>query len=137
MVTTIGEMDTQELLNKLSKAIEAWETSPYYMPEEEMFDLERFLLEHRALELKKELEEIYGIPLNHKFWSSFLAYHRLKRAREEIKTQDDLQEDKRRHFLRVIEEEKKSWQKWLKEWFPQHQRHKIKVLPGGKKDTHS
>ena len=128
-----NETRDQQLLHQLSQAIGEWENSPYYIVDEEMFDLERFLLDHDARELKLELESIYGTPLNQKFWSSFLAYHRLKRARQEIKEQDEHQEEKRQRYLQAVEEEKKAWQRWLKEWFHQHRRQQIRVLPGGKK----
>jgi len=127
-------MDDRQLIQHLSQAIEEWENSPYYLREEELFDLERFLTDHKAFELKKELEGSYGTPLNQKFWSSFLVYHRLKRAREQIKAQDTDQEEKRRRYLQAIEEEKRTWQELLKEWFHHHQRQKIKVLPGKKKE---
>lgn len=126
-------MDDQELMQRLSRAIEEWEGSTYYLPEEELFDLERFLEDHQALELKSELERIYGIPLNQKFWSSFLVYHRLKRSRNQIEAQETDQEEKRRRYLQAIEEEKRTWQELLKKWFHHHQRQRIKVLPGGKK----
>jgi len=132
-VAPTNETRDQQLLLELSHAIGEWENSPYYLAEEEIFDLESFLLDHNARELKLELESIYGTPLNHKFWSSFLAYHRLKRARQEIRDQDDQQEEKRQRYLQAVEEEKKAWQKWLKEWFHQHRRQQIRVLPGGKK----
>jgi hypothetical protein len=132
-VASTGGMDDHDLLQELFHAIEEWETSPYYLPEEELFDLERFLTDQRAHKLKLELENIYGTPLNQKFWSSFLAYHRLKRAREEIKAQESLQDEKRRQYLEAMEEERKTWHKWVKEWFHHHRRQQIKVLPGGKK----
>jgi len=126
-----GRTTDEELLHELSRSIEQWEASPYYLPEEDLIDLERFLTDYDAGSLKAELEDVYGIPLNHKFWSSFLAYHRLKRAREEMKLQDALQEEKRRHYLAVVDEEKKAGQRWLKEWLHQLRRQQIKVLPGG------
>ncbi|RPJ09471.1 MAG: hypothetical protein EHM36_04305 [Deltaproteobacteria bacterium] len=132
MTKTKG-IDNQDLMDKLSQAIEDWETSPYYLSQEELFDLEGFLVDNKAIELKAELETIYGTPLNQKFWSSFLAFHRLKKAREEFKAQEAVQEEKRRKYLQAVEEEKKEWQRWLKEWFHQHRRQQIRVLPGGKK----
>ena len=133
MVRT-GGMDDHEVLRKLFHAIEEWEDSTYYLPEEELFDLERFLTDHHAQKLKIDLEAMYGSPLNQKFWSSFLGYHRLKRARDEIKAQEALQDEKRRAYLLAVEEERKAWHKWVKEWFHHHQRQQIKVLPGGKRD---
>ena len=127
-------MDDRELLEELSNAIELWEDSPYYLPSEELFDIERFLTDHQAHRLKTDLEHIYGTPLNQKFWSSFLAYHRLKKVRDEIKTQEMLQEERRRRYLEAVEEEKKTWQKWLKDWFHYQQRQKLRILPGGKKN---
>ncbi len=134
-MSTTGKLGDREFLEKLSKAIEEWENSSYYLPDEELFDLEAFLVEHHAQHLKTELETIYGTPLNHNFWSSFLAYHRLVRAKEEIKAQDALKEEKRRQYMQVVEEEKRAGQKWLKEWFHNQRRQKIKLLPGGRKDV--
>ena len=56
--------DFVEFFEKLSQAIAEWEHSPYYLMDEEFFDLERFLLDHKAEELREELERIYGKPLN-------------------------------------------------------------------------
>ena len=36
------EIDYQELFGKLAEAIGDWEVSPYYLPDDELFDLERF-----------------------------------------------------------------------------------------------
>ncbi|NLJ27435.1 MAG: hypothetical protein GX433_05415 [Deltaproteobacteria bacterium] len=127
----------QQLFTKLSRAIEEWENSPYYLQDDELFDLEGFLVDENAEDVKVELEEIYGTPLNRKFWSSFLAYQRLKRAREEIKAQDALQEEKRKRYLEALEEEKKADQNRLKEWFHQQRRHRIRVIKGGRKDDPS
>jgi hypothetical protein len=136
-VPSTKETRDRELLLKLSDAIGEWEDSSYYLPEDELFDLERFLEDHEALGLKSELEAIYGTPLNYKFWSSFLAYHRLKRARQEIKAQDEHQEEKRQKYVEAVEEEKRASQKWLKEWFHHHKRQQIRVLPGGKSERES
>ena len=128
------EMDDQELLQVLFMAVGEWEDSPYYLPRDELFDLERFLTDHHALKLKAELESLYGTPLNQRFWSSFLGYHRLKRARDEIKEQEDQQGEKRQEYLQAAEEVRRSRQKWVKEWFHHHRRQQIKIIPGGKKD---
>ncbi|MGD8995909.1 MAG: hypothetical protein PVH34_11890, partial [Syntrophobacterales bacterium] len=69
-------IDIEELLEKLTEAVADWEDSPYYLKDEELFDLERFLLDQDASEFKTKLEKIYGQPLNEKFWSSSLAYQR-------------------------------------------------------------
>jgi hypothetical protein len=133
-VSTSTPIDTEELLEKLAQAVADWEDSPYYLKDEELFDLERFLLDHGAKAFKAELEKIYGQPLNEKFWSSSLAYQRLKRARGVVKDQDDLQEKKRRVYARALEEGQKEWQQWLKEIRSSQLRALFKVIPGGKKD---
>jgi hypothetical protein len=133
-VSTSTPIDTEELLEKLAQAVADWEDSPYYLKDEELFDLERFLLDHGAKAFKAELEKIYGQPLNEKFWSSSLAYQRLKRARGVVKDQDDLQEKKRRVYARALEEGQKEWQQWLKEIRSSQLRAHFKVIPGGKKD---
>jgi hypothetical protein len=129
-----GPIDYEELMDQLAQAIGDWEVSPYYLPEKELFDLERFLVDHQAFDLKKELERIHGTPLNEKFWSSSLAYQRLKRAREEVKAQEVVQDEKRRRYLQAVEEGKKEWGEWIKEWTHNQRRQQMKVLPGGKKD---
>jgi hypothetical protein len=127
-------IDSEELLEKLTQAVADWEDSPYYLKDEELFDLERFLLDHDANTFKAELEKTYGQPLNEKFWSSSLAYQRLKRAREVVKDQDDLQEKKRQDYARAIAEGQKEWRQWLKEIRSNQLRSQLKVIPGGKKD---
>lgn len=131
------QIDYQELMSRLNQAISDWENSPYYLSDEELFDLERFLTDHGAEELKAELKKIYGTPLNEKFWSSSIAYQRLRRVREELKAQEAQQEEKRKQYLEAVEEGKKAWKAWLKEWFHNQRRQQIKVISGGKKDDPS
>ena len=133
-MSTSTPIDTEELFEKLTQAVADWEDSPYYRKDQELFDLERFLLDHDANAFKKELEKIYGQPLNEKFWSSSLAYQRLKRAREVVKDLDDNQERKRRDYARAVEEGQKEWQQWLKEIRSSQLRSQFKVIPGGKKN---
>jgi hypothetical protein len=128
------ESDYQEVFRKLAAAVADWEASPYYLAEEEVFDLERFLVEHEVPELIGELEKTYGKPLNKSFWSSSLAYQRLKRARQEVKAQEAVQEEKRQAFMQAVEEGQKAWQKWLNEWLQLQRKRQFKVLDGGKKD---
>ena len=127
-------IDTEDLLEKLTQAVAEWEDSPYYLKEEELFDLERFLVDHHAHEFKQELERTYGKPLNLKFWTSSLAYQRLKRARDEVKALDADQERKRQEYAKSVEEGKKAWQQWLKEIGSSQRRAQFKVIPGGKED---
>ena len=122
----------RQLLEKLGQAIEEWESSPYYLQEDELFDLERFLQDNQALDVKRELESLYGTPLNQKFWTSFLAYHRLRKAREEVKAQDAMQEEKRRQYVEAAEAEKRAWQEVMREWLHQQRREQFRVIPGGK-----
>jgi hypothetical protein len=127
--------DFEEFFEKLSQAIAEWEHSPYYLMDEEFFDLERFLLDHKAEELREELERIYGKPLNQKFWTSFLSYQRLRRAREEVKAQEADQDKKRQEYTQAVERGKRQWQEWLKEFSSSQRRSRFKVIRGGKKDT--
>jgi hypothetical protein len=127
-------IDIEELLEKLTQAVADWEDSPYYLKENELFDLERFLLDHHAETFKAELEKTYGQPLNEKFWSSSLAYQRLRRARAVVRDQDDLQEKKRQDYARAVEEGQKEWQQWLQEIRSSQLRAHFKVVPGGKKE---
>ena len=133
-MSTSTPIDTEELLEKLSQAVADWEDSPYYLKDQELFDLERFLLDHDASAFKAKLEKIYGQPLNEKFWSSSLAYQRLKRARDVVKDLDDNQERKRQDYARAVEQGQKEWQQWLKEIRSSQLRAQLKVIPGGKKD---
>jgi hypothetical protein len=134
-MSTPTPINTEALLEKLSQAVADWEDSPYYLQDEELFDLERFLLDHDANAFKAELEKTYGQPLNEKFWSSSLAYQRLKRAREVVKNQDDDQEKKRQDYARAVAEGQKEWQQWLKEIRSNQLRSQLKVIPGGKKNS--
>ena len=133
-MSTSTPIDTEDLLEKLSQEVADWEDSPYYLKDEELFDLERFLLDHDAKAFKAELEKTYGQPLNVKFWSSSLAYQRLKRARAVVKDQDDVQEKKRQDYARALKEGQKEWQQWLKEIRRSQLRSQLKVIPGGKKE---
>ena len=126
-------IDNDELLEKLSQAVADWEYSPYYLQDKELFDLERFLLDHNASELKNELEETYGSPLNEKFWSASLAYQRLKQAREVVKGQDVEHERKRLEYAQSMEENKKARERFLKDIQANQRRAQLKVIPGGKK----
>jgi len=128
-------IDTEALLEKLSQAVADWEDSRYYLKDKELFDLERFLLDHDANAFKAELEKTYGQPLNEKFWSASLAYQRLKRARAVVKNQDDVQEKKRQDYARAVEEGQKEWRQWLKEIRSNQLRAQLKVIPGGKKES--
>ena len=134
-MSTSTPIDTEELLEKLTQAVADWEDSPYYLRDEELFDLERFLLDHNAEAFKAELEKTYGQPLNEKFWSTSLAYQRLKRAREVVKDQDELQEKKQQDYAQALEKGKKEWREWLKEIQSSQRRAQLKVIPGGKKDS--
>jgi hypothetical protein len=129
------ESDYQEVFRKLAAAVADWEASPYYLADEELFDLERFMVDHEAPELIGELEKTYGKPLNKSFWASSLAYQRLKRARQEVKVQEAVQEEKRQAFLQAVEEGQKAWQKWLNDWLQAQRKRQFKVLDGGKKDS--
>jgi hypothetical protein len=128
------EPDYQEVFHKLGEAIADWEASPYYLADDELFDLERFLMDHDAEELIEELEKTYGKPLNKNFLSSSINYQKLKRARQEVKAQEALQEEKRQAFMQAVEEGKKAWQKWLDDWTLSQRKRQFKVLSGGKKD---
>ena len=128
-------MDNEELFEKLAFEVAEWEHSPYYLQEEELFDLERFLLDHHAHAFKKELEETYGKPLNEKFWSGSLAYQRLKRTREVVKEMDAEQERKRVEFAQSLEENRKTREQLLKELRASQRRSRLKVIPGGRNNS--
>ena len=128
-------MYNEELFEKLAFEVAEWEHSPYYLPEEELFDLERFLLDHHAHAFKKELEETYGRPLNEKFWSGSLTYQRLKRTREVVKEMDAEQERKRVEFAQSLEENRKTREQLLKELRASQRRSRLKVIPGGRNNS--
>jgi hypothetical protein len=128
-------MDNEELIEKLAFEVAEWEYSPYYLADEELFDLERFLLDHHAHALKEELEETYGRPLNEKFWSGSLAYQRLKRTREVVKEMDAEQEKKRVEFAHSLEENQKSRQQLLRELRASQRRSQLRVIPGGQSNS--
>ena len=123
-------MDKEELFEKLAREVAEWEHSPYYLEEEELFDLEGFLLDHHAHALKEELEETYGRPLNEKFWSGSLAYQRLKRTREVVKEMDAEQERKRVEFAESLVENKKAREQLLRDLRASQRRGQLRVIPG-------
>jgi len=124
-------MDNEELFEKLAFEVAEWEYSPYYLADEELFDLERFLLDHHAHAFKEELEETYGRPLNEKFWSRSLAYQRLRRTRVVVKEMDAEQERKRVEYAQSLEENKKTRQQLLRELRASQRRSQLRVIPGG------
>jgi hypothetical protein len=124
-------MDNEELFEKLAFEVAEWEYSPYYLADEELFDLERFLLDNHAHAFKEELEETYGRPLNEKFWSRSLAYQRLKRTRVVVKEMDAEQERKRVDYAQSVVENKKTRQQLLRELRASQRRSQLRVIPGG------
>ncbi len=124
-------MDNEELFEKLAFEVAEWEYSTYYLADEELFDLERFLLDHHAHAFKEELEETYGKPLNEKFWSRSLAYQRLRRTRVVVKEMDAEQERKRVDYAQSLEENKKTRQQLLRELRASQRRSQLRVIPGG------
>jgi len=128
-------MENEELFEKLADEVAEWEHSPYYLEEVELFDLERFLLDHHAHALKEDLEETYGKPLNQKFWSSSLAYQRLKRTREVVKEMDAEQERKREEFAESLVENKKAREQLLRDMRASQRRSKLRVIPGGQNNS--
>jgi hypothetical protein len=136
-MSPFSDFDNDELFAKLAHEIAEWEHSSYYLKDEELFDLERFLLDHHAQELKQTLEKAYGEPLNRKFWSSSLAYQRLKRAREGVRAMDADQEKRRKEYARALEEGKKDWQQWLKELNVSQRRAQMRVVPDKPEDPNS
>lgn len=124
----------QDLFQKLRDEVALWEGSQYYIADKELFDIERFLDDHGASDIREELERIYGSPLNEKFWGSFLAYHRLKKAREEIKTEEKQQEEKRRRYLEAVKAYQEAWNEWIEAWAREERKKGWKVIPGKKKD---
>ena len=128
-------MDNEELFEKLAFEVAEWEYSPYYLADEELFDLERFLLDHHAHAFKEELEETYGRPLNEKFWSGSLAYQRLKRTREAVKEMDVEQEKKRVEFAESLAENKKAREQLLRDLRASQRRGQLRVIPGGQSNS--
>ena len=128
-------MDNEEIIEKLAFEVAEWESSPYYLQEEELFDLERFLLDHHAHALKQELEETYGRPLNAKFWSGSLAYQRLKRTREVVKEMDAEQERKREEYAESLVENKKAREQLLRDLRASQRRSQLRVIPGGQRKS--
>ena len=128
-------MENEELFEKLALEVAEWEHSPYYLKEEELFDLERFLLDHQAHTLKEKLEETYGKPLNQKFWSGSLAYQRLRRTRKVVKEMDAEQERKREEFAESLVENKKAREQLLRDMRANQRRSKLRVVPGGQNNS--
>lgn len=125
----------QELFQKLRDEVALWENSEYYIRDKELFDIERFLDDYMATEIKDELKRLYGTPLNERFWNSFLAYHRLKKVREEIKEEERQQEEKRRRYLEAVKAYQEAWNEWIEAWVREERKREWKIIPGKKKDT--
>lgn len=125
----------QELFQKLRDEVALWENSEYYIRDKELFDIERFLDDYMATEIKEELKRLYGTPLNERFWNSFLAYHRLKKVREEIKEEERQQEEKRRRYLEAVKAYQEAWNEWIEAWVREERKREWKIIPGKKKDT--
>ncbi len=127
-MNTPRDHNHSDLFAILSREVAHWEDSPYYLADEELFDLERFLKDHRALDVLEQLQRAYGTPLNRKFWSSSLAYHKLRRAREAIKSQEAHQDAKRREYLQSLEASRRDWQNWVKEWTHDLRRRQMRLV---------
>ncbi|MGC8719714.1 MAG: hypothetical protein ACP5TY_06870, partial [Thermodesulforhabdaceae bacterium] len=91
--------------------------------------------DYMATEIKDELKRLYGTPLNERFWNSFLAYHRLKKVREEIKEEERQQEEKRRRYLEAVKAYQEAWNEWIEAWVREERKREWKIIPGKKKDT--
>lgn len=102
------------LFKALQEEVAAWEASPYFLPEDELFDLERFLKDRGAEDLCLQLEEVYGRPLNVSFWKTLLPYHKLRRLRLEIR-QDEAEHDRKRAlYLESVHEARRTLRELLK-----------------------
>jgi hypothetical protein len=128
-------MEYDELFYKLALEVAEWEYSPYYLEKGELFDLEKFLLDNHAQKLKEELENTYGKPLNEKFWTGSLAYQRLKKTRETVKEMDAEQERKREEFAQSLVENKNAREQLLRELRASERRSRLRVIPGGQKNS--
>lgn len=125
----------EELFKRLRDEVALWEGSQYYIADKELFDIERFLDDHGAGDVKEELRRLYGTPLNEKFWRSFLAYHRLRKAREEIKEDEKQQEERRRRYLEAVRAYQEAWNEWIEAWVREERKKEWKIIPGKKKDS--
>jgi uncharacterized membrane protein len=134
-LTPRSQDDSQEIFRKLGEEVAEWENSPYYLPDEELFDLERFLTEHGATKLLEEIRETYGEPVNRNFWTRNLAYRRLKKAREEIKAQEQHQDEKREAYQEALRETRKAHQEWIKEWIHSQRRAQIHLVRDDEEDS--
>lgn len=94
----------RSLFEALREEVAAWESSPYFLPEEELFDLERFLKERGAEALCRRLEEAFGRPLNASFWRTLLPYHKLRRVRLEIRQEEAEHDRKRALYVESVKE---------------------------------
>ncbi len=133
-MTERKDFSFQELLAVLKEEVGRWDQSRYYMAEQELFDIEQFLDDHGAKEIRQDLERLYGTPLNERFWHSFLAYHRLKKAREAVKEEGLQHEEKRRRYEEAVRAYQSVWNDWVNAWVRETRRRQWKVIPGKKGD---
>jgi hypothetical protein len=96
--------EDRALFEALREEVAAWEASPYFLPEEELFDLERFLKDKGAEDLCLRLEQTFGRPLNASFWRTLLPYHKLRRVRLEIRREEAEHDRKRALYLESVKE---------------------------------
>ncbi|ROR01587.1 hypothetical protein [Desulfosoma caldarium] len=102
-----------DLFKALQEEVAAWEASPYYLAEDELFDLERFLKDRGADDLCLQLEQVYGRPLNISFWKTLLPYHKLRRLRLKIR-QDEAEHDRKRAlYLESVNEARRTLRELL------------------------
>lgn len=125
------------LLEALREEVSAWETSAYFLPEEELFDLERFLKDRGAEDLCRRLEETFGRPLNASFWQTLLPYHKLRRVRMEIRKEEAEHDRKRALYVESVREAQRAYRELLELMAEEGKRPSLRVvpLPDPKADT--
>ncbi len=122
--------DFREVLEILREQVAEWERSPYYLPDPELFDLERFLEDYGYGEWISELERVYGKPLNEAFWKTLLPYHKLKKARHAVKAQEIRQEERRTRYLQSLRAYQEAVRDFLKRLaFDDSMRPPLKIVP--------
>ncbi len=117
------------LLEALREEVAAWENSAYFVPDEELFDLERFLKDRGADDLCRRLEETFGRPLNASFWQTLLPYHKLRRVRMEIRKEEAEHDRKRALYMESVREARRALREFLELMAEEGKRPSLRIVP--------
>lgn len=129
--------EERTLFEALREEVAAWEASSYFLPEEELFDLERFLKDKGAEDLCRRLEETFGRPLNASFWRTLLPYHKLRKVRLEIRKEEAEHDRKRALYGESLREAQRALRALVELMAEEAKKPSLRIVrrPDPKEDT--